>query len=257
MNKKSQELVPAKEAVPAAPLPEEYVGLGTETIRSEDTQIPFIRIVQSLSPVRQRGRPEFIPGIEEGDFYNTVTHESWKGDKGFHFTPVRFRRRFTEWWPRGSDKKGLVADHGSDDTVMQRCVRDERGRNMTTSGTEIVQSAEYLVLQVDLDAGTWSPCIISLAGTQFKKARQFNTRLLNRMIVVNGQRVRAPLFYSLWLATSQPESNESGAWMGWRFSEVKPLPELGEVGRAIMADAAALYHASDSLKSVPVDIDEV
>lgn len=258
MAKKTNDLVPAKEhSLSVDVLPEEYVGLGTETIRSEDTQIPFLRIVQSLSPVRQKGRPEYIPGIEEGDFYNTVTHEHWKGETGVTFVPVRFRRRYTEWWPRGSDKKGLVADHGSDDSVLERCTRDERGRNMTPTGTEIVQSAEYLVLHVDQEANAWTPCIISLAGTQLKKARQLNTRLLNRMIVVNGQRVRAPLFYSLWRATSQPESNESGAWMGWRFDELSPLPTLGDLGRAVMTDAAALYKASESIKTAPVDIEEL
>lgn len=256
MNKKAEK-TQMLAAVPSVPTGiKEYAGLGTETIRNEDLQIPFIRIVQSLSPVRQRGKPEFIPGIEEGDFYNTVTNQFWKGEIGFEFVPIRFRRRYTEWWPRGGDKKGLVADHGSDDSVVTNARRDERGRLFTPNGTEIVQSAEYLCLQVDRDNEAWSPAIISLAGTQLKKARAFNTRLTMRMIVVDDERVRAPIFYSIWRATSQPESNESGAWMGWKFDEICPVHQL-PFGGALFRDAIDLYHNSDHVRAgVPVEIDE-
>ena len=48
-------------------------GSGFEEVTSSDIQIPFIRIIQALSPQLKKTDPGFIQGASQGDIFNTVT----------------------------------------------------------------------------------------------------------------------------------------------------------------------------------------
>ena len=48
-------------------------GQGLEDIGLEDMQIPFMRIVQPLSPQLMKKDIKFIDGISAGDIFNNVT----------------------------------------------------------------------------------------------------------------------------------------------------------------------------------------
>lgn len=54
---------------------QQYVGdrRGSEKVDNSDLIIPRVGICQSLTPQRQKNRPEYIPGLEEGQFFNTVS----------------------------------------------------------------------------------------------------------------------------------------------------------------------------------------
>ena len=47
-------------------------GQGMETIGAEDMQIPFLRVLQPLSPQLLKTDPKFIKGASAGDMFNTV-----------------------------------------------------------------------------------------------------------------------------------------------------------------------------------------
>ena len=49
------------------------VGSGFEEVTSSDIQIPFIRIIQALSPQLKKTDPSFIDGASQGAIFNTVT----------------------------------------------------------------------------------------------------------------------------------------------------------------------------------------
>ena len=40
---------------------------------ADEMQVPFIRILQALSPQLNKKKPEFIEGASSSDMYNTVT----------------------------------------------------------------------------------------------------------------------------------------------------------------------------------------
>lgn len=48
---------------------------GMEDVENTDLLIPRLGLCQSLSPQRRKGDPTFIPGLEEGQLFNTVTQE--------------------------------------------------------------------------------------------------------------------------------------------------------------------------------------
>ena len=59
----------------------EAAGQGMETIGADDMQIPFLRILQPLSPEVQKGDAKFIKGASAGDLFNPVTQQVWDGER--------------------------------------------------------------------------------------------------------------------------------------------------------------------------------
>jgi len=57
---------------------EEEAGAGLENFTTDDMQIPFIRILQALSPQLNKQDSMYIKGAEQGDIFNTVTQEVYK-----------------------------------------------------------------------------------------------------------------------------------------------------------------------------------
>ena len=55
---------------------------------SSEMQIPFVRLVQALSPQINKKKPEYIDGVSQGDAFNTVTKEYWDGEKGLDSYPL-------------------------------------------------------------------------------------------------------------------------------------------------------------------------
>ena len=76
--------------VAATPNFEEDAGAGSETITTKDQLIPFINILQKLSPQLDKQKPsDYLKGAEEGFFLNTATKRFWPGDEasGILFIP--------------------------------------------------------------------------------------------------------------------------------------------------------------------------
>ena len=77
-------------------------GIGLENITTEDMQIPFIRIIQALSPQLQKDDSLYIKGAEQGDSFNTVTQEVYKQDEGILVVPAFFEKKCLEFAMRSS-----------------------------------------------------------------------------------------------------------------------------------------------------------
>jgi hypothetical protein len=52
-------------------------GTGLEETTTEDFAIPFIRVLQPMSPQLQKQHGSYVAGASAGDLYNTVTGETF------------------------------------------------------------------------------------------------------------------------------------------------------------------------------------
>ena len=88
----------------------EFAGEGMDSIGTEDMQIPFLRILQALSPEIQKNDPKFIKGASAGDLVNTVTGETWDGDDGVVVIPCGYTMKYLEFMLRdtGGGYQGMV-----------------------------------------------------------------------------------------------------------------------------------------------------
>ena len=64
----------------------EFAGEGA-AYDSSEMQIPFVRILQAMSPQLKKREAEYIEGSEQGDMFNTVTKQHWTGDDGITVIP--------------------------------------------------------------------------------------------------------------------------------------------------------------------------
>ena len=77
-------------------------GQGMENIGVEDMQIPFLRILQPLSPQLIKNDPKFIKGASAGDIFNTVTGQYWDADEGVTIIPCAYEMKYLEFQLRES-----------------------------------------------------------------------------------------------------------------------------------------------------------
>ena len=45
---------------------------------TSELQIPFVRVIQALSPQVKKNDPAFIKNASAGDVFNTVTGQNWE-----------------------------------------------------------------------------------------------------------------------------------------------------------------------------------
>ena len=73
-------------------------GAGLETVRGSDLAIPFLQILQQLSPVVNEGKSDYIEGAKPGMVINSVTNQLYDTKKNpIRFIPCSFTKLFVEW----------------------------------------------------------------------------------------------------------------------------------------------------------------
>lgn len=192
---------------------------GDHGFTRNDLTLPFIRILQKLSPELDKKKGVYIEGADEGDFFNPATGEFYSGQDGIFFVPVVYTINYTEWKPR-EQGGGLIADHGSDAAILQTTTRDDKNRAMTQNGTNINTAGLYFGFLVDLETGDSQQAIIPMSSTQLKKSRSWNSMIANYRVEVNTKesprRINPRMWFHVFKLTTVPESNDSGDWMGYK-----------------------------------------
>jgi hypothetical protein len=220
--------------------PINFVGdarVGQEGMSMLDYAIPRLAVLQDLSPQVKQDNPLYIEGAEPGDICDVVGGQLYDANEGTLVIPVSYRRTHIEWVTR---KKGggFVADHGPSGDIIAKCERGERGELTLPNGHEVKITAEYFVFLIEDEAsGETRPFVVSMTGSQMKKARRWNT-LINqfRVPVEGGESFNPAMFYRTYKFTTIPESNQQGSWFGWVITPDKNVVDLPN-GEKIYIDA--------------------
>ena len=214
----------------------EDAGIGQESMDKDDFAIPRLAIAHPLSPQLNKQKAEYIPDAEPGDIFDTVSGAVYDGNKGITVIPISYRRAYVEWILR-TEGGGFVADHGSDGSILNTTTKDEKGQDITKDGTQIVTTAEYFVFVLDKESCSYHPAVISMAATQLKKARRWNT-IINqfRLPKKAGGTFNPPMYARTYSMTTVPESNKNGSWFGW---DIKPSDTLNQIENGTEIYAAA------------------
>tara|TARA_R110002020_G_scaffold92018_5_gene223121 strand:- start:999 stop:1772 length:774 start_codon:yes stop_codon:yes gene_type:complete len=185
-------------------------GLGLEDVTSSDMQIPFLRIIQALSPQVKKSDPAFIEGASQGDIFNTVTNKVWDADKGVSVLPVHFAQKMLEFVPRSAGG-GFVGELSSDSDDVRRAVRDkDSGMEVLPNGNELVRTAQHYIKIVHED-GSLESAIVDMKKTQLKVSRKWIT--LIAMQKHNGSTL--PSFANMYTLKSIEDGNDKGSWYSW------------------------------------------
>ena len=192
-------------------------GTGLEETTTEDFAIPFIRVLQPMSPQLQKQHGSYVAGASAGDLYNTVTGEAFDGEKGILVVPCAYNKKYIEWIPR--EKGGGLVNPNHDISILSRCTRDpENRRYYTETGNEIVETAQFFVLAVD--EGTAQQAVLAFTSSQLGVARKWLTMLrMARVQNSKGVSVEAPMFAYTYRLSSTVQSNDKGSWNAYTVNQ--------------------------------------
>ena len=225
-------------------------GVGLENITTEDMQIPFIRIIQALSPQLQKDDPLYIKGAEQGDIFNTVSQEVYKQDEGVIVVPAFFEKKFLEFQLRSSGG-GFVRELAADDKDITMTERD--GTNeLLPNGNELVRTHQHLVIAQSTD-GTIAPSVLDMKKSQLKVSRRWNT-LKNSARLPSGALM--PIYGTAWRVTTVLEANDQGKWFNYKLDRVNDLtPDIEKM----MLEARNMYQgvSKGEVKMAAASADEI
>lgn len=195
-------------------------GAGFEDADSTAYAIPFLRILQSLSPQCKKSDPAYIKGAEEGDFFNTVTEKLYKGEDGVLVVPCHYAHKYNAWAPR-NEGGGFRGTYSAADAARLPTTRNADNQDVLSDGSLLTDTREHYVLIVAAD-GTTEPALLALSGSQLKKSKKWMT--LMQGIRIQGQ--IAPMFSQVYKITPTAESNDKGSWSGIKVEHHGPVTDI-------------------------------
>ena len=224
----------------------EFAGEGA-AFDSSEMQIPFVRILQAMSPQLKKREAEYIEGSEQGDMFNTVTKQHWTGEDGITVIPCYQTTKYLEFTPRDQGG-GFRGEIPATDAVLQRTER-QGAKEMLPNGNELVKSDQHYCLVVEAD-GTYQPVVIDMKSSQLKVSRRWKTQIAMQKIKhpKTGAMITPPLFATQWKFTTIEESNDQGSWFNYQIEKVGLLES-----RDLMLEAKSFRDsvAAGEVKAAP------
>ena len=195
----------------------ETAGEGVDYETSE-LQIPFIRVIQALSPQIKKSDAAFIKGAEQGDLFNTVTGEVWKGEEGINVIPCYQETKHLEFTPRDQGG-GFVGELPAGAPNILKTTR-QGAKETLPSGNELVKSDQHYCMVLNKD-GSAQPAIVDMKSTQLKISRRWKTQIAMQKIPDKNGVMRTPaLFATIWNLKTVEESNDMGTWYNYTIEKV-------------------------------------
>ena len=97
---------------------------GMEGMDRDDFAMPFLRVLGQLSPETNKRDAKYIEGAEPGMIFNTVTKQTYDGEKGLNVIPCGYKRDYVEWTERGEGSSAPVATHPASSGIIKEATRD-------------------------------------------------------------------------------------------------------------------------------------
>lgn len=249
----------------------EDAGQGMENVTAEELKVPFLNLLQPLSPQVQPVAQGGMPGAAAGMLLNGATGDLYNVfEEPLVFVPVFRTHQFLEFTPRAMGG-GFVAMYGPDDPKIAKLreaqgkfgklytvyppKRDQKGE--VIEGTEIMETFSLYGLFQDPDTEQWFKAILSFKSTQIKKYQALIGRLTS--IKYGNPRsteqnplppVTPPIYAHRWSLKTVGERNKSGSFYGYQVSlaekaedgtELPPIKSLVQRTDPLYLEAKAFY----------------
>lgn len=209
----SKEVVKKEEAaLPVVTMADMFAdaGMGFEGMSAKDVAIPFVAILQGLSPQVKRG-PAQIEGAREGDIFNTVSQQIIKGEDGITVVPCAYQKKWVEWKTRESGG-GFVQQHDTED-ILNETSKNERGQDVLKNGNLVVTTAYHYVIVVTAEG--FYKAVISMTSTNLKKSRRWNAQMGSIQVTQGERRFNPPSFSHSYVLRTVMETKDGNSWFTW------------------------------------------
>lgn len=237
-------------------------GAGLETAAQEDFAIPFLTVLQKMSPQVDEDSGAYIPGAKAGMIYETVTGRMFDGKKGVLIIPCAYRHVFLRWGPRESASAGFKGEFSVDAMAQIRASGQAKevdgklyaplpdGSVHEKKSDRFADTRNHFCLLLDEENGGTMQVLLSISSTQIKKSKMLNQMLAAVRFTTPQGKIAPPTFGNLVRMTTVPEQNEKGTWHGIKF-EIE-----GRVSDRAMYTIAKAFNASVNKGNVAARYDE-
>ena len=191
---------------------------GMQGMSSDDFAMPFLRVLGQLSPEVNERDAKYVEGAKAGMIFNTVTKQTYDGEKGLNVIPCGYKREYVEWSDRGEGTSAPVAIHPVSSGIIKDATRGADWKDRLPSGNYLENTASYFVLTEDLQTA-----LISMKSTQLKVSRSWNS-MMNSIKLKGKDGMFTPAAYShVYNLSTVQQSNDKGTWFGWNVTKVGPV----------------------------------
>lgn len=220
---------------------EMYAGAGASNDAS-DQLIPFLAILQDMSPQVKKRDPAYIEGAEPGMIMHTALKRIIPGEEGVLFQPCFFSKLWVEWVPRkaGGGFRGQHAERPEDAREIQDTGEDGNVRTVwrRPNGNDVIETRYHFGHIVEED-GSFSPAVIAFSSTGHTASRQWMTIINSKKLPrADGSYFVAPSWFSQYRLTTVEKSKASQTWFSWNPQEA------GWIQAKALRDAGKALHDS-------------
>ena len=194
---------------------DDYAGAGNENVTSNDIAIPYINILQKMSPQVDEDDAAYIEGARAGQLFQSVNFFTWDGDDGVQLIPVAFQRMVIEWVPREKGG-GMVEIHPM--SALREIPNSPNDKNIPVrddNGNLLIDTAQHVVMYKSPMTGGFEPAMISMKSTNHKKSRIWNS-LISQQKLPSGK--QAPRWLYSWRCTTIREQKDDNSWYNFEFA---------------------------------------
>jgi hypothetical protein len=207
-------------------------GVGVEDMSRDDVAVPYLYVLQQLSPQVDEDAETYVKGAKAGMFYNNVNEEVYDGrETGLIVIPCAYERKYVEWVDRDSGG-GFIAEHDIDSGILSECTPNEKGVPVLGNGHLIIETAYHYVYMMNPISGVWEEIIIPMKSTMLKKSRRWNKTLMATLIP--GTSLRAPRWLYPYRLKTVKETKNTNTWSNFDIERL-PDPVTADQYRAAKA----------------------
>ena len=186
---------------------DDFAGEGFDNQTQDDVAIPFINLLQAMSPEVQE---DGVDGAKPGMLIDSVTQELY-GE--IEFTPALSQHVFVEWVPRDAGG-GIVATHDTESALVKeaKAKSTQFGKYSTPDGNDLVETF-YLFGVVSSDGAPRGMAVQAFTSTKIKSYKSAMTRLRSYTLPLeDGRRISPPMFAHLLKVTTKTMKNPKGTF---------------------------------------------
>ncbi len=202
----------------------------------DDLKIPFLKLLQALSPAVQEGTESYIEGARPGMLMNSATEELFDGTKGISLVLAARRKSFVEWRP---NRGGFAGDHAPRSKVVLDAQRNAAKAHelYTEDGNRLEQTNSLYAIQLNDEGNPVGYLVIPFTSSKMAAWRNYFTKLDIAKIEGTDTKVKdlAPLFAMGVQLVSKSEVNKKGE--PYKNYELKP--QNGSIFGSVITDRSS------------------
>lgn len=195
---------------------------GSENVTKDDLVIPRLALCQSMHPERKKSSPKYIPGLEEGQFFNTSNQDVYGNTVQVIPLLKTSSRIYFQDMKQGGGILCRSMNGVDGGTIVPTCASCPNSQGYPSACTEFKN-----ILSVLLPSRT--VILVSMKSTALKAAKQWISRMQDLT-----EKLNKPFYTNVFEITTAADKNMKGEYfvpvvkrVGWadegdfRFAEAK------------------------------------